>query len=909
MEIRRPFAAPASSSPTSREEPNVQTHEIIKRFRDHFERNGHTVVPSAPLILDDPNLLFVNAGMVPFKPYFLGEAPPPYPRATSIQKCVRTPDIDEVGKTTRHNTFFQMAGNFSFGDYFKEGAITLAWELITSSVADGGYGFDADRIWPTVYHDDDEAFELWRKISGLPAERIQRRGAEDNFWDMGVPGPCGPCSEIFFDRGPQYGRDGGPTVDEERFLEIWNLVFMQDVRGEGSPKKGFPVIGELPAKNIDTGMGVERVATLLQGVENVYETDLVRSVISKAEQLSGRRYGADKTDDVRFRVIADHARSGVMLIGDGVTPGNEARGYVLRRLLRRIVRSARLLGVHEPVLGEFASVVRDEMGPSYPELVSDFPRIESVITGEEDAFLTTLTSGSRIFDVAAQDTRKAGGLVLPGDKAFQLHDTYGFPIDLTLEMASEQGLTVDEDGFRRLMAEQRERAKADAAKRRTGHGDRTVYRDLLALGATDFVGYEQLTSESVVRGIIKDGQRVRDAGEGEIVEVVLDRTPLYAESGGQDSDAGVITADSLELEVLDVQKVARKLWVHQVRVRGGEVTEGQQVLAQVDPEWRVGARQGHSGTHVVHAALRQVLGPSALQSGSYNKPGYLRLDFAWQGGLSPATRSEIEEVSNLAVRKDLPVRVVYTTIPGAQELGALALFGETYDDEVRVVEIGGPWSRELCGGTHVEHSSQIGSVALLGESSIGSGVRRIEAYVGLEAFQYLAKERALVQNLAGLLKVPDVEVPARVEALIERLRVAEKELERLHGERLLGSVGELADKAEDVAGISLVATALPAGVSAGDVRSLASNVRDRLGDRPGVVALFSTVDGKVNFVVATTAAARSKGLAAGKLVPAFAPTIEARGGGKPDLAQGGGSKPAGVPAAIEALRAELTDRP
>ncbi len=883
----------------------MQTHEIIARFRDHFERNGHTVVPSASLILDDPNLLFVNAGMVPFKPYFLGEAPPPYSRATSIQKCVRTPDIDEVGKTTRHNTFFQMAGNFAFGDYFKEDAIRLAWELITSSVADGGYGFDPDRIWPTVYQDDDEAFELWRKVSGLPAERIQRRGAEDNFWDMGVPGPCGPCSEIFFDRGPEYGRDGGPIVDEERFLEIWNLVFMQSIRGELSPKKGYPVIGELPAKNIDTGMGIERVATLLQGVENVYETDLVRPVIGKAEELSGRRYGADKTDDVRFRVIADHARSGVMLIGDGVTPGNEARGYVLRRLLRRIVRSARLLGVQQPVLGEFAAVVRDEMGPSYPELVSNFARIESVINAEEETFLATLTSGSRIFDVAAADTRKSGGLELAGDKAFQLHDTYGFPIDLTLEMAAEQGLTVDEDGFRRLMTEQRERAKADAAKRRTGHGDRTVYRDLLAMGETEFTGYDELTSEAIVRGIIRDGERVSSAGEGDIVEVVLDRTPLYAESGGQDSDAGVITAGSTDLEVLDVQKVARKLWVHQVRVRGGEVRDGQLVLAQVDPEWRIGARQGHSGTHVVHAALRQVLGPTALQNGSYNKPGYLRLDFAWQGGLSPATRSEIEEVSNLAIRKDLPVRVIYTTLPGAQELGALALFGETYDDEVRVVEIGGPWSRELCGGTHVEHSSQIASIALLGESSIGSGVRRVEAYVGLEAFQYLAKERALVQNLAGMLKVPDAEVPARVESLVARLRDAEKELERLRAERLLSSAGDLAGGAEDVSGVALVAQALPGGVSGGDLRGLAGEVRNRLGARSGVVALFSAGDGKVNFVVATTSTAREGGLAAGKLVPAFAAAIEARGGGKPDLAQGGGGNPAGVPAAIEALRAEL----
>jgi alanyl-tRNA synthetase len=886
----------------------VQTHEIIKRFRDHFERNGHAVVPSAPLILDDPNLLFVNAGMVPFKPYFLGEAPPPWPRATSIQKCVRTPDIDEVGKTTRHNTFFQMAGNFSFGDYFKEGAIALAWELLTGSVSDGGYGFDADRLWPTVYHDDDEAFELWRKITGLPAERIQRRGAEDNFWDMGVPGPCGPCSEIFFDRGPQYGRDGGPVVDEERFLEIWNLVFMQDVRGAQSPKKGFPVIGELPAKNIDTGMGVERVATLLQGVENVYETDLVRSVITRAEQLSGRRYGADKTDDVRFRVIADHARSGVMLIGDGVTPGNEARGYVLRRLLRRIVRSARLLGVQEPVLGAFAAVVRDEMGPSYPELVNDFARIDSVIRAEEDTFLQTLSSGSKIFDVAVRHTRAAGGEVLPGDQAFQLHDTYGFPIDLTLEMAAEQGLTVDEGGFRRLMAEQRERAKADAAKRRTGHGDRTVYRDLLALGETDFTGYEELETEAVVRGIVRDGERVRDAGEGQIVEVVLDRTPLYAESGGQDSDAGVIVAGSTELEVLDVQKVARKLWVHQVRVSAGEVTEGQLVLAKVDPEWRTGARQAHSGTHVVHAALRQVLGPSALQSGSYNKPGYLRLDFAWQGGLSPQTRSEIEEVSNLALRKDLLVKVLYTSMSGAQEMGALALFGETYDETVRVVEIGGPWSRELCGGTHVEHSSQVGSIALLGESSIGSGVRRIESYVGFEAFQYLAKERALVQNLAAMLKVPDTDVPARVEALVARLRDAERDLERLRAERLLSSAGALAGGAEQVGEFSLVATSLPDGVSGGDLRGLAGEVRNRLGDRPGAVALFSSAGGKVNFVVATTAAGRDRGLAAGKLVPSFAPAIEARGGGKPDLAQGGGANPAGVPAAIDALRAELATR-
>ncbi|SER54620.1 alanine--tRNA ligase [Actinokineospora terrae] len=884
----------------------MQTHEIHSRFLDHFKRNGHTQVPSASLILEDPNLLFVNAGMVQFKPYFLGQAPAPWPRATSVQKCVRTGDIDEVGKTTRHNTFFQMAGNFSFGDYFKAGAIEFAWELITKSVGDGGYGFDPDRLWATVYNDDDEALEFWRKIAGLPEERIQRRDGLDNYWDMGVPGPGGPCSEIYYDRGPEHGRDGGPVADEDRYLEIWNLVFMQDERGELSPKQGHKPIGSLPTKNIDTGMGIERVATLLQGVENVYETDLVRPVISKAEEMSGRRYGSgNAVDDVRFRVIADHARSGMMLIGDGVTPGNEARGYVLRRLLRRIVRSVRLLGVNEPVLGEFAAVVRDTMSPSYPELAKDFPRIESVMRKEEEAFLATLVSGSKIFDLAAEQVKADGRAQLPGDKAFQLHDTYGFPIDLTLEMAAEKGLTVDETGFRELMAEQRARAKADAASRKTGHGDQTVYRDLLAQGPTEFLGYESLTAEATVRGLVREGVRVRSASEGEIVEVVLDRTPLYAESGGQESDAGTITAPGVELEVLDVQKVARKLWVHQVRVRSGEIVEGQNVEALVDPEWRIGARQGHSGTHVVHAALREVLGPTALQSGSYNKPGYLRLDFAWGNALSPETRSEIEEVSNLAVRKDLPVRVVYTDMGGAQDLGAVALFGETYDETVRVIEIGGPWSRELCGGTHVEHSSQIGPITLLGESSVGSGSRRLEAYVGMDAMRFLAKERALVQNLAAMLKVPDAEVPGRVEALIDRLRNAEKELEKLRAGRLLSSAGDLAGKAEDINGTALVALKAPNGVSGNDLRTLATEVRNRLGTRPGVVALFSVDGDKVSFVVATTSTARDAGIAAGKLVPSFSAAIEARGGGKPDMAQGGGTNANGVDEAVNALRRAL----
>ncbi|WP_029137248.1 alanine--tRNA ligase [Nakamurella lactea] len=884
----------------------MQTHEIRRRFLDHFERSGHTVVPSGSLISEDPTVLFTIAGMAPFKPYFLGQATPPFDRATSVQKCVRTLDIENVGITTRHNTFFQMAGNFSFGDYFKAGAIEHAWELVTGSIDDGNYGFDPERIWVTVFETDDEAIALWKDIAGLPDERIQRRGVEDNFWDMGVAGPCGPCSEIYYDRGPEFGVEGGPIADEERYLEIWNLVFMQDLRGDAGPKQGVPVLGPLPNQNIDTGLGVERVAFLLQGVDNVFETDLLRPIIGTAEKLSGRVYGTDHTDDVRFRVIADHIRSGTMLINDGVTPGNEGRSYVLRRLLRRTIRSARLLGVTEPVLPTLTAEVRDLMSESYPELTENYSRIERTVEKEEQTFLKTLASGTKLFESTAAQAKAQSSSTVTGESAFALHDTYGFPIDLTLEMASEAGLSVDTKGFTALMDEQRARARADAKARKGGFGDLSVYKELLDTGGpTEFTGYDELQSEAALRGLIADGKRVTSAAEGDIVEVILDRTPLYAESGGQESDAGVILGPNSSAEVLDVQKVSRKLWVHRVRVTDGELHEGESVLAKVDPEWRTGARQAHSGTHVVHAALRQVLGPEALQSGSYNKPGYLRLDFAWNSGLSTETRSEIEEVANLAVRKDLPVSVQYTSLPQARQLGALALFGETYDETVRIVEIGGPWSIELCGGTHVDHSSQIGPVSLIGESSIGSGVRRIEAAVGMEAFRSLAAERALVAELAGLLKVPAPEVPARVEQLVERLRSAEKELEKYRAAAVLASAGALADSAEQIGGVHLVAATAPDGVSGGDLRNLASDVRGRLAGKAGVVALFSASADAVSFVVACTPAAVDAGHRAGDLVKSFLPAIGGRGGGRSELAQGGGTDPAGIPAAIAALKGAL----
>ncbi|MGH3870670.1 MAG: alanine--tRNA ligase [Pseudonocardiaceae bacterium] len=886
----------------------MQTHEIRQRFTDYFQHRGHTVVPSAPLLFDDPNLLFVNAGMVPFKPYFLGQATPPYRRATSVQKCVRTPDIDEVGKTTRHNTFFQMAGNFSFGDYFKQGAIEHAWQLVTGSVESGGYGFGPERIWVTVYEKDDEAEWLWREVAGIPVERIQRRDGKDNYWDMGVPGPGGPSSEIYVDRGPEFGRPGGPVVDEDRFLEIWNLVFMQDERGELSPKDGHPVVGSLPAKNIDTGMGVERVALLLQGVPNVYETDLLRPVITRAEQLCGRRYGVDPADDVRFRVIADHARTSVMLIGDGVTPSNEARGYVLRRLLRRIVRSVRLLGVNEPVLGDITAVVRDTMGPSYPEIGTGYGRIEAVARTEEDAFLATLAAGSRIFDLAVARTRQAGGAQLPGDQVFQLHDTYGFPIDLTLEMAAEAGLSVDETGFRTLMAQQRQRAKADAAARRSGHGDLSAYRSVLDThGRTDFLGYTDLTADAQVVGLLIDGIGVPAAGQGSSVEVVLDRTPFYAEGGGQQSDTGRLTGDGFAVEVVDVQSPVAGLPVHRGTVVSGEVRLDAPVFAEVDVTRRQAVARAHSATHLVHAGIRRALGTSAAQAGSLNAPGRLRFDFTSPGGaVAPSVLADVEDEVNEVLLRSLPVTADVVTMAVARRDGAIAMFGEKYGDAVRVVTIG-EYSKELCGGTHVGNSADIGLIKLLSEASIGAGVRRVEALVGLDAFRFLAREHVLVAQLAEQLKARPEDLPDRVGAITERLRAAERELERLRAAAVLTSAGSLVEAAEQVGSTALVAAQTPAGVSGPDLRALATDVRGRLGERPGVVALFSVdpAADKVSFVVATTAAARQRGLAAGALVPVFGPAVNGRGGGKPDLAQGAGTHPTGIPAALAALRAQL----
>jgi len=882
----------------------MQTADIHRRWLTYFGDRGHTVVPSASLVSDDPSLLFTVAGMVPFVPYLTGLVPAPFPRATSVQKCIRTLDIEEVGKTPRHGTFFQMNGNFSFGDYFKEGAITYAWDLLTSSEADGGFGFAEKDLWVTVYKDDDEAIALWKKIAGLPDERIQRLDMDTNYWSTGQPGPAGPCSEIFFDRGPAYGQDGGPATDDDRYVEIWNLVFMQYLRGEGQGKS-FDILGELPKKNIDTGMGLERVAFIKQGVENMYEIDQVRPVLDRAAEISGRRYGAVHDDDVRMRVIADHVRSSLMLMSDGVTPSNEGGGYILRRLMRRTIRAMRLLGVDAPSFAELFPASRDAMKAAYPEVETSYDRIERLALAEEETFLRTLASGTQILDLAVLKTQESGAKELPADTTFLLHDTFGFPIDLTLEIAEEAGLTIDRPAFDSLMLQQRTLAKADARAKKGTIADLSVFGEFRALGETVFTGYEYLETESTILGLIVDGVSVNSASAGKIAEVILAETSLYAESGGQEADAGTIVGNGFELEVLDVQKPVKGLISHKVQVTSGEVSVGAPATTLVDHEWRRGATQAHSATHLIHAALRQVLGQDAHQAGSYNKAGYMRLDFSWNNALSAATRSEIEEIANLKVRENLEVETRIMNLDDAKARGAMALFGEKYGDEVRVVEIGGPWSLELCAGTHVTRSSEIGLINVVSETSVGSAARRIESLVGLEAFRDLAAERAIVSELTSNLKTPRENLPDRIAELVANLKAAEKKIASFEAAALAQRVPAIAANARSVGSVTLVSENVGAVATSDELRSLVTSVRERLGASPAVVALAADVAGKPAVIVATNQAGRDAGAKAGALAKVAAGVLGGGGGGKDDIAQGGGSDVAAIGAALDAITAAV----
>jgi alanyl-tRNA synthetase len=883
----------------------VQTAEIQRRWLTFFGDRGHTIVPSASLVSDDPSILFTIAGMVPFIPYLTGVVPAPYPRAADVQKCIRTNDIEEVGKTARHGTFFQMLGNWSFGDYFKEGAIAYAWELLTRSEADGGLGFDEKDLWVTVYEDDDEAAALWQKVAGLKPERIQRLGKDDNYWHTGQPGPAGPCSEIYFDRGPAYGRDGGPAVDDSRFTEIWNLVFMQDLITDVRSKVDFDIVGELPKKNIDTGAGLERIAFIKQGVENMYEIDQVRPVLDLASAMSGRRYGADHEDDVRMRIIADHVRSSLMLMTDGVAPSNEGRGYILRRLLRRSVRSMRLLGVDAPSFAELFTASRDAMKDGYPEVLEHWDRTSRLAIGEEETFLQTLASGTTILDTAVETTKRSGADRLPGDTAFLLHDTFGFPIDLTLEIAEEAGLSVDRDAFDRLMSEQRTRAKADAKAKKRALADLSVYGDFRAAGETVFTGYDTLTTESRVLGLLVDGRPVDRASAGQVAEVILAETALYPESGGQAADEGTIVGNGFELDVIDVQRPVKGLISHTVQVRSGEVAVGAAATTLVDPVYRSGAAQSHSATHLIHAALRQTLGQEAHQAGSFNRAGYMRLDFSWNQALSPATRSEIEEIANQAVRDNLEVVTRILPIDEARAAGAMALFGEKYGDTVRMVDIGGPWSRELCAGTHVSRSSEVAVVNLVGESSIGSTNRRVEALVGAEAFQDFAAERAIVSQLTSSLKIPRDQLPDRIESLVADLKAAEKKIAAFEASRLSGRIPALAQTASRLGPyLAVVEDAGELG-SADELRSLVTGVRERLGSDATVTVVAARIDQKPSIVVATSPAARELGAKAGALVKQAAAILGGGGGGKDDMAQGGGSDVSAIAAALDGVTSAL----
>lgn len=889
----------------------MRTAEISKRFLNYFESQGHLVAPSASLISPNPTTLFTIAGMVPFIPYLLGEQTPPSKRMASNQKCVRTLDIDEVGKTTRHGTFFQMLGNFSFGDYFKEEAIHYAWQLLTTPQDKGGYGFDPEKLWVTTYTDDEETRSIWRN-EGFDPDHMQIFGMEDNFWTTGGPGPGGPCSEIYVDRGPEYGKDGGPAADESRFIEIWDLVFENYEVDNVKSKTDLHIVGELENKNIDTGAGLERMAYLLQGKNNIYETDEVYPVIEAAERLSGHKYGENEEADVRMRVVADHVRSALMIMSDGVRPSNAGRGYVLRRLIRRTVRAMRMLGIQEPVMPLLLPVSKEAMKASYPELEDTFKEVSEAAYGEEDTFLRTLSNGTTILDMAVAKAKESGNPTVSGQDAFTLHDTYGFPIELTLEMANEQGVKVDEAKFRELMAEQKNRARQDALKKRH-NVDVAVYDDMKQNLAApiSFLGYTELSSRARVLGIVQEGKgSVPAVTAPATVEVILNRTPFYAESGGQLADQGTILSDDgAALEVDDVQKPIKDFIVHQCRLTEGTLVVGAEVSANVDIDRRGAIARSHTATHMVHKALREELGPQATQRGSENAPNRLRFDFQWSKAPAKELISAVEARVNDKLRDNLAVTTCEMKFDDAIALGAMHLFGEKYGDIVRVVSIGEDgWSRELCGGTHVDHVGKIGAVTIMSESSIGSGVRRVDALVGQSAYEYNAREHALVSQLGDVLGARPDELTARVQALLDKLKESDRKLASVYEAQLNALVPQLVEQARaDANEVAVVARNVANFGSFDALRKTVLDVRERLGEaKPVVVALAGvSSDDKPMIAVATNEAARQAGVKAGDLVRAASKVLGGGGGGKPDFAQGGGSDVTKIDEALATVSSEV----
>ncbi len=852
----------------------MESAQVRQTFLDFFAERGHTVRPSASLIPVDPTLLVTNAGMVPFKPYFLGEETPPYPRAVSVQKCVRTIDIDIIGTTARHTSFFEMMGNFSFGDYFKRDAIRWSYELVTE-----GYGLDPERLWFTVYETDDEAAELWVSEVGAPPDRVQR-GGRDNFWQMGVPGPCGPCSEIFYDLGPEYGEGGGPIGGgEDRYVELWNLVFMQNIQD-----RPFHVVGDLPRKGVDTGMGLERTAMVLQGVGSVFETDVMRPVLEVASSICGVDYGAGPLSDVSLRILADHGRAMTLLIADGVVPSNEGRGYVLRRLIRRAVRHGWQLGYEGLMMPRLASATVKALGNAYPEIIDQYDLILKVVSQEEYRFLRTLESGHSILQGEMESLDE--GQVLSGEVAFRLHDTYGFPFELIMEISEERQVGVDEDEFSRLMDEQRRRAR-QAWKGGDEAAAADLYRGLLdEVGTCEFLGYHHEEARGRVLAILAEGEQVSVAREGEDVEVFLDRTPFYAEAGGQVGDTGIMVSDTGELEIADTRHPLQGLSGHRARVKRGWVGTGQTVRAGIDALRREGIRKSHTATHILHWALREGLGDHVRQAGSLVTDGRLRFDFSHYSGLEPRELAEIDDLTNRKVIGNGHVKTTVMPIDEARASGALAFFGDKYGEQVRVVQVG-DYSREFCGGTHVPTAGQTGPVVVLGESSIGANLRRIEALSGQAAYDHLIAVRDALDRTGKRLTVPWTQVPERVEALLERVGELEDELNEIRSARRGELAEELAGSARTCNNFKLVISAQE-GLDTNQLRQLAIGVRDRIS--PGVVIVGSVANGKGAVVGAVSPLLVREGVSAGELVGTAARLMGGGSSRDPELSQGGGPR-------------------
>ena len=880
----------------------MQGSEIRRTFLTFFEERGHRIAPSSSLIPSVPGLLVANAGMNQFVPYFLGHEQPPFARATSSQKCMRTPDIENVGHDARHLTFFEMLGNFSFGDYFKREAITWAHELVTER-----YGIGHDRLWVTVFEADRDAERIWIEEAGIPADRIVRRGKLDrhgdlgNFWWMHAAGPCGPCSEIYVDRGSRYGPDGGPDVDEERFLEIWNLVFIQDECDEHSN-----VIRELPRKNIDTGSSLERVAVVLQDAESVFDTDLLRPLVETAQSLTGHTYGKDDLTDVSLRIIAEHGRAVTFLIADGVLPSNEGRGYILRRMLRRLVTHARRLGVDRPVLSRLVETTVDGFSETYPELAENKAFVLQVAASEEEHFGSTYRQGIHLLEEEVRTAKDAGSGVLSGDVAFRLHDTFGFQEQLTIELAAEEGLAVDTERFATLMEEQRARARE--AVKRSDLTEGTLADVAQTSGPTEFVGYERLDAEARVVGLIEGGERRDVVPQGGRVRVVLNRTPFYAEGGGQVGDAGTIRAGTGTVHVTGTRPGPGGTIVHEGVVERGEIRSGEQVEAVVDADRRAATARSHTGTHVLHHTLRTFLGEHARQAGSLVAPGRLRFDFTHFEAVPRDALEEVEYMANRRLAEDSPVRAYETTFDFARSQGAIALFGEKYGDIVRVVEVG-DYSVELCGGTHVHHTGEVALLRVVSEGSIGSGFRRVEALVGPDALKQVNMERRLLEEIMEAVGAGDpAQAPERVRQGISRIKQLESELGKLRRAEQAGEADALASRAVSLdGGVKLVVEQVR-GVDESALRDLAARVGSKLagsGDRAAVV-LGTAGDRGARLVASITGGLASE-LSARQLLEPAARAIGGGAGGKDTLAMAGGPNGGALEKALGTIPARLTE--